>query len=76
MAQQMSDMLQLVVVIPKLLVAMQVGSSAPQRQAEEPLAKFNFSFSPGFILGSQRALNFSNRFNGFRRCAEIFSISM
>jgi hypothetical protein len=47
-----------------------------RRQAEEPLAKFNFSFSPGFSLGSQPMLNFVNRFNGFRRCAEIFNISM
>ena len=40
------------------------------RYASEALAKFNLSFSPGFSLGLQRTLNFGNRFNGFRRCAE------
>ena len=46
------------------------------RYTLEPLAQFNFSFSPGFSLGSQRDVNFGNRFNGFRGCGEIFNISM
>jgi hypothetical protein len=52
------------------------NDSTDIRYALGALAKFNLSFSPGFSLGSQRALNFSNRFNGFGRCAEIFNISM
>ena len=40
----------------------QVDVSAPDRQAEEALAKFNFSFSPGFSLGSQRDVEFGQPF--------------
>jgi hypothetical protein len=38
----------------------------------ETLAKFNFSFSPGFNLGSVALLKAENRFNGLHRDIEHF----
>jgi len=41
------------------------------RQGEEPLGKFNFSFSPGFSPGTRAGLESWNRFNGFRKIPVI-----
>ena len=42
------------------------------RYALEPLANFNFSFSPGFSLGSVALLKAENRFNGLHRDIDHF----
>jgi hypothetical protein len=41
-------------------------------EASEPLAKLNFSFSPGFSLGSVARLKAENRFNGLHRDIDHF----
>jgi len=43
---------------------------------EESVSKLDFSFSPGFSLGSHATLKFGNRFNGFRHGDGILTISV
>jgi len=66
----MSDMLQLVDDSPHTQGPR--SRSTNVRYASEPLAKFNFSFSPGFSLGSVALLKAENRFNGLHRDIDHF----